>query len=142
MIIHALSIPDYFIIGGIPVLILIAVFFLVLRPRSTGNGDSASEIWDTEAIDESEEPVLPTVVSAHVADMRVETGYSGGYKNAKYGVAFIIVFETEGNELLEFTVPEELYTAVEKGQMGMLVYVGKTFYDFGDGMSVDEGNAV
>ena len=91
--------------------------------------------------EESEDSVLPTVVGARVTNMRIETGVAGT-KSVTHYVDFTVTFLTDDGETLQFTVPEELYTAIDMDQTGMLVYVGDTFYDFGNGEEIADGHEI
>lgn len=122
---------SFVLLGLVPALILIGFVVLITlwarRFHKTGKGGKPAE--------ESEQPVLPTVIGARVTNMRIETGIAGT-KNVRHYVDFTVTFLTDDGETLEFNVPEELYTAIHTDQTGMLVYVGNTFYDFGDGEPV------
>ena len=52
--------------------------------------------------------------------------------------SYFVTFFTEDGETVEYSVPKELFLAIEKGQESTLVTVDSQFFDFGDGEDAPE----
>jgi len=76
------------------------------------------------------QPEFTTVaVKATVADMACAVR-TEGWKTPKTVREFMVVFQTEDGQRLEFFVPEEMYDGFEKGQTGTLTLVDGALYGF------------
>ena len=53
-----------------------------------------------------------------------------GSKTPKAVEDYNVFFKTENDEIIEFNVPKEMYEGFEKGQTGILKYIGKDLYGF------------
>ena len=53
-----------------------------------------------------------------------------GIKTPKTVQEFVIVFRTEGGDILKLNVPEEMYDGFEQGQTGILTVVDGDLYSF------------
>ena len=73
--------------------------------------------------------ITPAICKATVTDMGC-TVKTEGWKTPKTVREFMVVFQTEAGERLEFFVPEEMYDGFEKGQAGTLTVIDGQLYGF------------
>lgn len=110
---------------GIPVCVVIGAIalFLVIRhnARNAPAQTSAAEIAEPE--------YTPQTFRATVIDQAC-TVKTVGWKTPRTVKEFMVVFQTEEGQRLEFFVPEEMYDGFEKSQTGTLTLMDGELYGF------------
>ena len=129
-----------------PSLILPAVGFVFIagmavwfsREMSKERAKHQQAVEEMEQMEE-EDYALPeaVAVNARVIDKRFSSDVIGT-KSVKQVSSYFVTFFTENGETVEYSVPEELFLAIEKGQESTLVTVDGQFFDFGDGEDAPE----
>lgn len=76
-------------------------------------------------------------IHARILQKQINSHYYKGLHLPMNVTSYVLVFETEDGNTLEFTVPEEFFVKTEEGQEGTLVTVNGTFFDFGDGEDIE-----
>ena len=59
-----------------------------------------------------------------------------GTKLPNYKMNFVVTFLTDDGDTVEFCVNEDIYNRVYVDQVGDLVTINGTFFDFGDGEEI------
>ena len=92
-----------------------------------------------EEVEEEEEIYQPEseFLQAKVVSKRIHLGYSGYVKAPTSTYYYLLTFETERGERMEFSVSQEYFDRFDEGAEGTLVLLDGNFFDFGDGESVD-----
>ena len=116
------------VIAAIMVVIIVIIIF---RSKADINGTRVIEAKNDEndsplSEDESVEAEVQTVtMHAHVIDMACSVKSVGEqcYKQPKAVKTFIIKFKNDMGEILDLTVPEEIYEGFDKGLTGSLTII-------------------
>ncbi|MBR2335926.1 MAG: hypothetical protein IKA62_06880 [Clostridia bacterium] len=135
-----LIISNIYSILAVAIFIAFAVFCVMIfttKKSSSGNEkienddgeylEANPDFFDDEYI--APEPVLvgARVISKAINETKM------GTKLPSYKMNFVVTFLTDDGDTVEFCVNEDIYNRVYVDQVGDLVTINGTFFDFGDG---------
>ena len=109
----------YFIIFVVGYCVFMIAFGLIfgLTQRNKIKNDTEETTYETQDIH-------VTVIDLCCAVRTI------GYKTPETITIFTVIFQTDGDKILTFTVPQEMYDCFEKGQTGLLTIVDGNPYSF------------
>ena len=84
--------------------------------------------------DEAGEDPVTISIGARVTDKHIRKTYMGRGRGFEY--RFCVGFLTDDEIDIEYTVSQEVFDRIAVDQVGVLVTVNGSFFDFGDGESV------
>ena len=138
-----LIISNIYSILAIAVLIVFAVFCVMIFTAKKGSsGNEKIEKDDSEYLEDdsdlSDDEYIapePVLVGARVIFKAINETKMGT-KLPNYKMNFVVTFLTDDGDTVEFCVNEDIYNRVYVDQVGDLVTINGTFFDFGDGEEI------
>lgn len=86
----------------------------------------AADSFDWESIEEAE----PVTQTARVVSKRTEMKQTGSIREPSHALLFLVTFEKENGEVVEYPVSQEIYENCNTFSSGTLMTVDEEFFDF------------
>lgn len=122
---------------GILFTVIAIVYFLLLFAYATYRYIGflrRNKAMEQQMEDEAGEDPVTISIGARVIDKHIRKTYMGRGRGFEY--RFCVAFLTEDEIDVEYTVSKEIFDRIAVDQVGVLVTVNRSFFDFGDGESV------
>ncbi len=93
-----------------------------------------------EKLDDPIEESPAVAIGAVVVSKRANIQNMGGPKYPHSNLCCYATFSTDAGEIVEYSIPQEVYGLIKENDYGTLVIVDGKFFAFGDGDLIEEKN--
>ena len=118
------------------ILIIIGVVFVALVIVGFYDWYQRRKMY--EKLDDPIEESPAVAIGAVVVSKRANIQNMGGPKYPHSTLCCYATFSTDAGEMVEYSIPQEVYNAIKENDYGTLVTVEGKFFAFGDGEVVNE----
>ena len=118
------------------ILIIIGVVFVVLVIVGFYDWYQRRKMY--EKLDDPIEESPAVAIGAVVMSKRANIQNMGGPKYPHSTLCCYATFSTDAGEMVEYSIPQEVYNSVKENNYGTLVTVEGKFFAFGDGEVINE----
>ncbi|MBQ2704909.1 MAG: DUF2500 family protein [Clostridia bacterium] len=118
------------------VLIIIGVVFVALVIVGFYDWHQRRKMY--EKLDDPIEESPAVAIGAVVVSKRANIQNMGGPKYPHSTLCCYATFSTDAGEMVELSIPQEVYNSIKENDYGTLVTVEGKFFAFGDGEVINE----